>query len=69
MFRKQLYSRINEIITGQITQRDMSYSIDFTGISSDQDYYIADKTIVIYFQLYEILCYAARLSIFSDISV
>jgi len=56
--------RINEIITGQITQRDMSYSINFTGISSDQDYYIADKTIVIYFQLYEILCYAAGFQYF-----
>jgi hypothetical protein len=56
--------KINEIITGQIAQRDICYSVEFTGIRLDQDYYISDKTIVIYFQLYEISCYAAGFQYF-----
>ena len=32
--------------------------MDFEGIRSDQDFYIADTVLVIYFQLYEITPYS-----------
>lgn len=45
-----------------IRQRIKDWNIDlldppFKGIRSDQDFYIADATLVIYFQLYEITAY------------
>jgi hypothetical protein len=49
--------RISEIITLQIKERDIQTLDHFTAIRPDQDFYIADKTLVIYFQLYEITPY------------
>ena len=50
--------RISAIIHEQIKQRDIQLLSPFTVIKPDQDYYLADKTIVIYFQLYDITPYA-----------
>lgn len=49
---------LSDIIKQQIDKRDINLLNDFESISPDQDYYIADKCIVIYFQLYEITPYA-----------
>lgn len=49
--------RLSEIIKVQIKQRDIQLISDFTAIRPDQDFYIADKTLVIYFALYEITPY------------
>ncbi len=46
--------RISEIIKQQLTYRDIPLFEPFEQIKSDQDYYIADKALVIYFQRYEI---------------
>lgn len=50
--------KISAIIHEQIKQRDIQLLSPFTVIQPDQDYYVADKTIVIYFQLYDITPYA-----------
>lgn len=49
--------RLSGLINQQIKQRDVPLLGEFTGIRPDQDFYIADKTLVIYFQLYEITPY------------
>ncbi|MGG1517742.1 DUF3298 domain-containing protein [Paenibacillus oryzisoli] len=49
--------RISAIIAEEIKRRDIPLLVDFKTIRPDQDYYIADKSIVIYFQLYEIAAY------------
>ncbi|MGR3766275.1 DUF3298 domain-containing protein [Rossellomorea sp. NS-SX7] len=49
--------RISDLVALQIKQRDIPLLGEFTGISPDQDFYIADKSLVIYFQLYEITPY------------
>jgi hypothetical protein len=41
----------------QIVERKIQLITDFTVIKPNQDYYIADKSLVIYFQLYEITPY------------
>lgn len=48
---------ISEIIRMQIKERELPLLSEFKGISPDQDYYIADKSLVIYFQLYQITPY------------
>lgn len=50
--------RISDLIDVQIKERDIPLLIDFTAIKPDQDFYIADKALVVYFQLYEITPYA-----------
>ncbi|WP_117168537.1 DUF3298 and DUF4163 domain-containing protein [Paraliobacillus sediminis] len=50
-------ARLSTIIHEQIKQRDISLLDDFTTIQPNQDFYIADKTLVIYFQLYDITPY------------
>ncbi|TRM11713.1 DUF3298 and DUF4163 domain-containing protein [Lentibacillus cibarius] len=45
--------RISDIIKRQIAARDIPTINEFTRISPDQSFYIADKTLVIYFQLFE----------------
>lgn len=50
--------RISELVKEQIIARDILLLNEFTAIKPDQDFYIADKTIVIYFQLYEMTPYA-----------
>ena len=49
--------RISMIIHAQIKQREIPLLGDFTVIQPDQDFYIADKALVIYFQLYDITPY------------
>ncbi|WP_394140809.1 DUF3298 and DUF4163 domain-containing protein [Cytobacillus oceanisediminis] len=50
--------RISDLIGVQIKERDIPLLVNFTAIKPDQDFYIADKALVVYFQLYEITPYA-----------
>lgn len=50
--------RLSEIIQRQIKEREIFLLNPFTPISANQDFYIADKTLVIYYQLYELTAYA-----------
>ncbi|NEU31413.1 DUF3298 and DUF4163 domain-containing protein [bacterium LRH843] len=50
--------RLNEIIDKQIKARDLPLLSEFKGIHPNQFFYIADKALVIYFQLYELVPYA-----------
>lgn len=56
--------RLSALVDIQIQERDLPTLGDFRGISPDQDFYIADKTLVIYFQLYEITPYVVGLPMF-----
>ena len=49
--------RLSELVAEQIKERDIPILGEFTGIRPDQDFYIADKSLVLYFQLYEITPY------------
>jgi len=49
--------RLSKMIEEQIQKRQIILLDVFKGIKPDQDYYIADKSLVIYFQLYEITPY------------
>jgi len=49
---------LSDIVAEQIKKRDIPTLEPFTGINPDQDFYIADKSLVIYFQLYELTAYA-----------
>lgn len=49
--------RLSDIIREQIVEREITLLDTFTAISPDQDYYIADKALVVYFQLYELAAY------------
>lgn len=50
--------RISDLIRVQIKERDIPLlEEEFKSIRPDQDYYIADKALVIFFQLYEITPY------------
>lgn len=49
--------KISDIIKVQIKARDMPTLGDFTEINPNQDFYIADRSLVIFFQLYEITPY------------
>lgn len=55
---------ISNLIQQQIQQRNIQLLDDFTTIQPQQDFYIADKTLVIYFQLYEITPYVEGLPMF-----
>ncbi|MBO1001394.1 DUF3298 and DUF4163 domain-containing protein [Pseudogracilibacillus auburnensis] len=48
---------LSDIIRRQINERNIPLLEPFTTIRPDQDFYIADKALVIYFQLYEITPY------------
>jgi hypothetical protein len=48
---------LSNIIKVQIRQRKIPLLVDFKTIRKDQDFYIADKALVIYFQLYELTAY------------
>lgn len=50
--------RISDLIAVQIKERNIPLLVDFKSIRPDQDFYIADKALVVYFQLYEIAPYA-----------
>lgn len=45
---------LSKIVQKQIKERDIQILGDFTGISPNQDFYIADKALVLYFQPIEI---------------
>ncbi|KJS87726.1 MAG: hypothetical protein JM58_03425 [Peptococcaceae bacterium BICA1-8] len=49
--------RLSEIIRRQIVERDLPLINEFQSINPEQDYYIADKALVIYFQLYDLTPY------------
>ena len=49
--------KISDIIKAQIKARDLPIINEFTEISPNQDFYIADRCLVIFFQLYEITPY------------
>lgn len=55
---------LSRIIELQIEARDISLLHEFTEINPDQDFYIADKSLVIYFQLYEITPHYVGLPMF-----
>ncbi|AJY77040.1 DUF3298 and DUF4163 domain-containing protein [Paenibacillus beijingensis] len=50
-------ARLSELIALQIKQRDVPTLEPFKAIRPDQDYYIADRSLVIYFSLYELTPY------------
>lgn len=50
-------ARLSAIIRQQIKQREIPLLREFTTIRPDQDFYIADKALVIYFQLYDLTPY------------
>lgn len=50
--------KLSGLVNEQIKQRALPLLTEFQAIKPDQDFYIADKTLVIYFQLYEIMPYA-----------
>ncbi|WP_227521532.1 MULTISPECIES: DUF3298 and DUF4163 domain-containing protein [Bacillus] len=56
--------RISKIIKGQIEAREIPTLEPFTKIKPDQDFYIADKLLVVYFQAYEISPYVVGLPMF-----
>lgn len=49
--------KLSNLIKKQIKKRDIPLLGEFQAIKPNQDFYIADKTVVIYFQLYEITPY------------
>ncbi|CAM4204335.1 DUF3298 and DUF4163 domain-containing protein [Paenibacillus alkaliterrae] len=49
--------RISAIVSAQIKARAIDTLEPFTAIRPDQDYYVADRSLVIYFQLYELAAY------------
>lgn len=49
--------RLSDIVRAQIKARDIQVFEPFGKISPDQDFYIADRSLVLYFQLYEITPY------------
>jgi hypothetical protein len=49
--------KISEIIQNQVKRRNIPLLGEFKSIRPDQDFYIADKALVVYFQLYEITPY------------
>lgn len=55
---------LSEIVQKQITERDIPLLDRFSTISPDQDFYIADKALVLYFQLYEITPYYVGMPMF-----
>lgn len=56
--------KISDLIKLQIKKRNIPLISEFTSIQPDQDFYIADKTLVIYFQLYELTPYYFGFPIF-----
>ncbi|MFS0861150.1 DUF3298 domain-containing protein [Fredinandcohnia sp. 179-A 10B2 NHS] len=49
--------RISALIRTQIEQREIPIINGFTEIKPNQDFYVADRTLVIYFQLYDLTPY------------
>jgi hypothetical protein len=49
---------INDFIRQEIKAKDIPLIAKFTGISEDEDFYLTENALVIYFQLYEYTPYA-----------
>lgn len=49
---------LSDIVRKQIKDRNIFVLGSFIGIKPNQDFYIADKVLVLYFQLYELTSYA-----------
>jgi len=48
---------LSKIISKKIVEWDVPLLVEFTGIRPDQDFYIADHSLIIYFQVYELTPY------------
>lgn len=57
--------RISDIIKEQIEEREIMLINEFEGISPNQDYYIVDNNLIVFFQLYDITPYAFGFPYFS----
>lgn len=55
---------LSDIVEQQIKEREIGLLDKFEGIRPDQDFYIADKSLVLFFQLYEITPYYMGLQYF-----
>ncbi|MHB1391491.1 MAG: DUF3298 and DUF4163 domain-containing protein [Clostridia bacterium] len=55
---------LSDIVAQQIKDRQIALLGEFKGIAPDQDFYIADKSLVLFFQLYEITPYYMGLQYF-----
>lgn len=55
---------LSGIVEQQIIDRNIDLLDEFKGIKPDQDFYIADKSLVLFFQLYEITPYYMGLQYF-----
>lgn len=55
---------LSDIVAQQIKDRQIDFLDEFKGIAPDQDFYIADKSLVLFFQLYEITPYYMGLQYF-----
>jgi hypothetical protein len=55
---------LSDIVEQQIKDREIQLLDEFKGIRADQDFYIADKSLVLFFQLYEITPYYMGLQYF-----
>jgi hypothetical protein len=50
---------VNRLIGQQIAERGLTDTVDFVSVDSAQPYYMADKALVVYFDVYSIAAYAA----------
>jgi len=50
-------NRLSTLVSEQIKERNIDLLSEFTTISPNQEFYIADKTLVLYFQLYDLTPY------------
>jgi len=55
---------LTDIVAQQIKERQIELLDEFNSIRPDQDFYIADKSLVLFFQLYEITPYYMGLQYF-----
>lgn len=51
-------SVLSKIVGAQIKERDIMVLGEYKGIKPDQDFYIADKSLVLFYQLYDLAPYA-----------
>ncbi|WP_083270655.1 DUF3298 and DUF4163 domain-containing protein [Bacillus marinisedimentorum] len=57
-------TKLSSLIDAQIKERNIQLLGDFISIRPNQDFYIADKCLVVYFQLYEITPYVTGFPMF-----
>ena len=51
--------RLSDLVAAQIKEREIPLLDEFTGISPDQNFYVVDNVLILYFDLYDIAPYAA----------